>query len=153
MLELSHPELLLKRDKVMITNAIGSTIQMGVQLKGLKGVMIVFHSPKSEFLEGEERSQLMKIVSACKLAEDDVMLINTAFAKNVSFSWLKNNLGAKAILVFGEIPLSNNLNLRKYEAYTIDGVRMVKSEGLTKLLGSQPDKKALWDQLRKIFGI
>lgn len=153
MLQLNHPGLLLKRDKVMITNMVSGVTQAGVQLPGAKGVIIVFHSAKAEFLEGEERSGLMKIVNACKLTEEDVMLVNAAYAKNVSFSWLKNNLKANVIIVFGDIALSHNLNLRAYKAYTIDSVKIVKSEGLAKLLGSQTDKKALWDQLRKIFGI
>jgi hypothetical protein len=153
MLQIVHPAQFFGNQKVMKISGVAGKTCPGLEGAGLKGVMVVFSSENAEFLNGEEREQLMKIIGACKLKEEDVMLVNTAFGKNVNFSWLKNKFNAKVMILFGDVALSNNLLVKKHRAYTIDGVRLVKSEDLSKLLKSQPDKKALWDELRKIFGI
>ncbi len=153
MLQLTHPERLFFNQKVMKINAIVEKNTAGVELKGLKGVVVVFSSPKAEFLQGAEREQLMKIINACKLKEEDVLLVNTAFAKNADFNWLKNTCNARVIIVFGDIKLSANLQLRKHFAYSIDNLHIVKSDEFNALFSSPPAKKALWDELRHIFGI
>jgi hypothetical protein len=154
MLQITRPDLIFEKQKLFRTQRdVENKDKRGIQIKDGKEVIVLYSSPDNEALAGEERTQLFKIVNACKLKEEDVVLVNAAFAKNFSINWLKSNFWLKTVIVFGDIALSKNLVIRKHVAYNIDGVNIVKSESLTKLLTSAADKKALWEELRKVFGV
>lgn len=154
MLQIRRPATIFDKQKVYSTgNGVENKTMTGVEVKTGKEVVILFSQPATEILKGEERTQLIKIITACKLKEEDIVLVNTAFAKTALLSWLRKNFPVKTLIVFGEIAVSKNLSLKKHIAYNIDGIKMVKTEPLTKLLTSGADKKALWEELRVIFGI
>jgi len=154
MLQITQPATIFNKQKIYSTgNGVENKTMTGVEVKAGKEVVILFSQPTSETLKGEERTQLIKIITACKLKEEDIVLVNTAFAKTASLSWLRGNFPVKTVIVFGEIAVSKNLQLKKHVAYNIDGIKMVKSEPLTKLLTSGADKKALWEELRVVFEI
>ena len=154
MIELNRPELVFDKQKVYSTGSdVENKTMTGVEVKSGKEVVILFSQAPGETLQGEERSQLLKIITACKLKEEDIVLVNTAFAPNVSLSWLRKNFPVKTVMVFGDMALSKNLVLKKYFAYSIDGLKLVRSEPLARLLKSDADKKALWGELKKVFEI
>lgn len=155
MLQLTTPSLVFNNKKVYKTavNAENTEKSTGVQGNDAKEVVILFTSDANELLTGEERAQLLKIVNACKLKEEDVILVNAAFAKDVSLTWLRKSFAVKTLIIFGEMEISRNLKLRKHYAYNIDGLQIVKSETLQKLFKSDADKKGLWMELKKMFGV
>lgn len=153
MLKLSNPALLWAKQKLVKTGTgVQNKSQTGIEVKQGKEVVIVYRFTNGDFLAGEERTQLLKILGACKLKEDDVVLINAVQVQNVSLSWLRSNFPLKTLLLFGDIEISKNFQLKKYFTYNIDGLQIVKSEPIAKLLTSAADKKALWEELKKIFG-
>ncbi|HLP51310.1 MAG TPA: hypothetical protein VK154_10530 [Chitinophagales bacterium] len=154
MLQLTSPSLIFNKKKLFKTAvAVENSKTVGIEGKDAAETVLLFTSEAGELLKGEERTQLMKIVSACKLKEDDVVLVNASFAKNLSLAWLRKSFPVKTLIVFGDMEISKNLKLRKHYAYTIDGVQMLKSEPLQKLFKSDADKKALWMELKKVFGV
>ncbi len=153
MLKLSNPALLWAKQKLVKTGTgVQNKSQTGIEVKQGKEVVIVYRFTNGDFLAGEERTQLLKILGACKLKEDDVVLINEVQVQNVSLSWLRSNFPLKTLLLFGDIEISKNFQLKKYFTYNLDGLQIVKSEPIAKLLTSGADKKALWEELKKIFG-
>ena len=154
MLQLSNPSQLFNQQKIFSLNAdVEKIFHKGIELKQGKEIIILYRFDADEFIKGDERVQLLKILSACKLKEEDVVVINTAVAENISLSWLRNNFPVNTLIVFGEIKLTNNLQFKKHIAYNIDGIQIVYSEPITKLLSSANDKKALWIELKKIFKV
>jgi hypothetical protein len=154
MLELSNPALLWAKQKLVKTSTgVQNKSITGIEVKQGKEVVVVYRFTAGEFLAGEERTQLLKILGACKLKEEDVVLINVAQVQNVSLSWLRSNFPIKTLLVFGDIEISKNFQLKKYFTYNIDGLQIVKGEPIAKLLTSGADKKALWEELKRVFGV
>lgn len=154
MLEISNPVQLFAKQKVVNTNSnVENQLLTGIEVKIGKEIVVVYRFDGGEFLAGEERTQLLKILDACKLKEEDVVLINTAKVKSFSLAWLRSNFPVQTLLVFGEIEISKNFQLKKHFTCSIDGLKIVKGEALTKLIKSPNDKKALWEELRKVFGI
>lgn len=155
MLELTSPGLIFARKTVIKTptgleNAPNAA---GIQGNDAAQTVILFNNEADELLKGDERTQLMKIVAACKLKEENVLLVNAAYAKGVSVDWLRKKYPVSKLIVFGDFEISRNLKLKKHWAYTIDGLQIVKTEPINRLFKSDADKKALWMELKKMYGV
>ena len=154
MIQISRPALVFDKQKIYRTQSdVEKKALQGIEGKDGNKIMVLFSSATSETLQGEERTQLLKILTACKLKEDDVILVNAAVTKNSSLKWLRKNFQLHTLIVFGEIEISKNLALKKYHTYHIDGLQIIKSEPIAKLIKSAPDKKALWEELKGVFKI
>ena len=154
MLEISNPVQLFSKQKLIKTNShVENKPTAGIEVKKGKEVVILYRFDGGEFLAGEERAQLLKIMGACKLKEEDVVLVNTAVAKSITLTALRERFALKTLLVFGEIAVSQNFELKKYHTYQLDGLQIVKSEPIAKLIKSPADKKALWEELKGVFKI
>ncbi len=154
MLELTNPVLLFNKQKLVnLKSPVGNSLIAGIEANKGKEIVILYRYEGSEFLTADDKNQLLKILSACKLKEEDVVLINTAVEKNSSLRWLRKNFRLRTLIVFGDIEISPNLTLKKYFTYRIDGLQIIKSEPIAKLIKSAPDKKALWEELKGLFKI
>lgn len=155
MLQLTSPGLIFARKTVIKTpSGVESTPNLvGIQGNDASETIILFNNEAEELLKGDERTQLMKIVNACKLKEGNVLLVNAAYAKGVSVDWLRKKYPVKKLIVFGDFEISRNLKLKKHWAYTIDGLQLVKTEPINRLFKSDSDKKALWMELKKMYGV
>ena len=88
MLQLSNPSQLFNQQKIFSLNAdVEKIFHKGIELKQGKEIIILYRFDADEFIKGDERVQLLKILSACKLKAEAVVLINTAVAENISLSW------------------------------------------------------------------
>ncbi len=148
MIKISIPESLFIKQKVFYTgNAAENMI-----IEGKQSVVVFFESKDSEQIPIAESEQLFKILTACKLSKDEVLLINTAFNHSV-LSALRAVYPVKVVLLFGDISVSNNMKLQNYVTVTLDGISLLKSEALPVLVSSVDKKKKLWIELQKIFGL
>lgn len=117
-----------------------------------KTVVVFFEDKNNEQLPATENEQLFKILTACKLKEEDVLLLNTAFQKH-TLATLRTVYALKAVIVFGDVAISKNMQLKAYQALFVDNIRLLKSEALQVLM-IKPDKKMLlWKELQKIFEV
>jgi hypothetical protein len=153
---LNNPSLLYKKQALYSINntSLFNVNQPGVRLKNGNEIAILYNCLGSAEPPAEEWQQLIKMLSACKLTEDDVVCINTAMVSGLSWSSLLQALPVTLIIMFGDLAdeLSANINVAKYNTYQLNGVRLVRSETLATLTKSPPDKAALWNNcLKPIF--
>src|ERR1043165_2100827 len=154
MLQISRPDLLFSKQKLFNTGTGVENVKgTGIQAQNGKEVVALYSFAAKAHLEGEERTQLFKILTACKLKEEDVVLGNLAFASQASVNWLRQQFPVKTLIIFGDLPVGRNLQVAKCHTFIIDGVNIVRSEPLSKLLTSAADKKSLWDELKVVFGV
>ncbi len=154
MLQITRPDLLFAKQKVFnITTGVENPKPIGIQGKKGSETVILYSFTSREILGGEERTQLFKILTACKLTESEVTLVNLAFAPQASVSWLRSQFPVKTLIIFGDLPVGRNLRVSKNHTFNIDGINVIRSESLTTLLTSAADKKALWEELKIVFGV
>lgn len=146
MIKITQPESLFNTKKVFnINNAVKSKF-----IEGKQTVAVFFENKSVEQLPAAEKEQLFKILTACKLKEEDVLLVNTAFEKE-TLSGLRTAYSLKAAIVFGDAAISKNMQLKNYHALLIDNISLLKSEALQILMVKPDKKKLLWAELQKIF--
>lgn len=152
---LSNPSLLYKKQALYVIDghSVFDVNQPGVRLKRGKEIVLLYHSPGLTEPPTEEWQQLIKILGACKLTEDDVVCINTATVSGLSWSSISKALPVNLVIMFGDLTryLSANIQVRKHFTYNLNGIQLVKTEPLSVLLKSQADKGNLWTCLRGIF--
>ena len=166
MQQITEPELLFQSEKIFRTHAEGLS-ENNIR----KGTVVVYANPSAEKLPDAEWNKLLEILRACKLKEEEVGFVNAAKQK-VTFSSLRKQFTAENkpatsgsaeerqaasatlnIIIFGDIELSRNLQIKKFHWFEIDGVKILKSEPVSKLLKSEPDRGTLWKQLQTMFNI
>ena len=146
MIKITQPETLLSKQKVFSINNLVENKLVG----GKQSVVVFFENKGIEPLPAAEKEQLFKILTACKLKEEDVLLINTEFNKT-SLSVLRASYPVKVAIAFGDIAFSKNIQPKNYHALFVDNIRLLKSEALPLLMSKPDKKKLLWAELQKIF--
>lgn len=154
---LNNPSLLYNKQTLYVIE--GDTIfdlnQAGVRLRKGKEIVVLYYYPGLTEPPYDEWQQLVKILGACKLTEDDIVCINTANVKGLSWSSLSRALPISVVVMFGNLTgyLSANVQVHKHITYNLNGVQLVKSEPLSTLIKSQADKGNLWTCLKKVFNL
>lgn len=148
MQQITEPELLFQSEKIYKTRGANQLVGNNIN----KGAVVVYTDSERERLNETEWNKLLEILKACKLKEEDVAFVNAA-RQAVTFSSLRKQITCGNIIVFGEVELSRNLQLKKFHLFEIDGVKILKSEPVSKLLNNEADRVTLWKLLRKMFDI
>ena len=146
MIKITQPAVLFNRQKIFaVSNAVENKL-----VTENKTVVVFFENKITEQLPPAEKEQLFKILTACKLKEEEVLLQNTAFQKE-TLSGLRMVYPIKAAIVFGDAVISKNIQLKNYQSLFMDNIRLLKSETLQVLMVKPDKKKLLWAELQKIF--
>ncbi|MFN8286183.1 MAG: hypothetical protein U0V74_05490 [Chitinophagales bacterium] len=142
MIKLEKPHILFEKSKIY-RNSPTST---GNTVNGKKTVLVLVEGG-AEAIAAADKEQLLKILAACKLKEDHVLIQGTYDAALRKASAVNN------VIIFGEVPFSANMQLPKMKMVKIDGLAVIKAEALSKISKSDAGKKALWMELKKMFGL
>jgi len=150
MLELSSPELLYNKQKVYhVQDGVFDTITKTDARKAI----VVYDLP-SETLQQPLKEMLDRLIQACKFKPEEAIYINARFTPDVTLGALQNKYNPVAVLVFGEVNLSRNLNkLRKNVAYDFSGVKVVNTDLMEMLVKNDAAKKTLWGVLKNMLGL
>lgn len=149
MIDINSPATLFDNQTIYIDIDVDSEKIFEPQTENTS--VIIFSYAGSESLPNDEAEQLSKILTACHLKKEQTAFVNTAFHKSVSLAKLRNRYPVKYIIVFGESFTGNNFLMQKYRTYFLDGIYILQSEPVSKLLKSPKDKKALWEQLQVMY--
>jgi hypothetical protein len=105
-------------------------------------------------LTGSLKEMADKLVVACKFKPEEAVYM-PANANNItSIAIIKANYGANALLIFGNISISRNMAaLKKNVPYELNGIKLLRTESLETLQKNGNEKMALWEGLKKMFGI
>ncbi len=97
---------------------------------------------------------LQKVLAACKLNIDDVIIINTA-QPEINAAELLKKLKPKFTILFGvaleklELPMI----FPQYQVQYFDGCKYLHVPQLTQLTKDNEQKKLLWQSLKRMFDI
>ncbi len=146
MLKLAVPQLLF--NKTGIYRIPGN---LGVEKNltngpGSKQVLILT-GYTADTLPAEEKSQLLKILGACKLQEADILIL-PAYSNA-----LRKAAAIQKVLIFGDLSGMGAITFPKNRLTLLDGVQVIKTESLAVLSKNDVAKKQLWGELKKMFGL
>ncbi len=142
MIKLEKPQILFEKSKIYRNNAASGAINSN----GKKEVLVLVEGGPEQ-IKAEEKEQLLKILGACKLKEEDVLM------QGIYDAQVRKAAGVTKVIVFGEVHFSGNMQLPKVRLVNVDGLSVIKTEALSKISKSDAAKKALWLELKKMFGI
>ena len=143
---IEHPKTLFKEKKSFC--GVDEAVQFNPT-----PVVIVFDS-NTDSLPHQEKEQLIKILAALKLKEEDVVLIAQRLY-NTSIAQLKKQLKATHLLVFSNNPnaVGKNFKLPLFEIVELDGVQIIRSAPLMKIMHDNQLKAVLWNKLKLMFSL
>ncbi len=123
-----------------------------------RSVSFIVHSPDYDFLPEEQLVFINKMLSACKLQMNDIVLVNIA-RLNLSFEELKVQFQPRIIFLWGIRPAFFNLDsaLPDFNITVHDGMSIIPvlSPELMCIEGSAGHelKSRLWICLKKLFNL
>ncbi len=123
-----------------------------------KQVIVVVESTDAAFVNDVALQFLTKLLKACGLHLDDIAIVNTNI-QPLTFVALKEELGAKTILLFGidtaDIKLPFDIPLFQVQHYA--GCTIVPAPTLADLDNETKEakqkKRNLWDSLQRCFNL
>lgn len=146
MLKLQVPQLLFNKTPVYRLPADSGVEKILTNGANSKQVLILTGYSAGELPEAE-KAQLLKILGACKLQEQDILI--TGEYSNA----MRKAAGIQKVLIFGDGAAVGSLNFPKHRLTTVDGVQYIKTESLANLSKNDVAKKQLWGELKRLFGI
>ena len=116
------------------------------------GIVICFSSSEKE-LNTSEKELLGKILSAVKVDILKTALVNKHFTSDFSFKKMEEKFGVKRVLVFGTdfLQLFKNAQVQKNGLFYLGEMKIIITENLSVLLGSDAEKKVLWAGMKELF--
>jgi hypothetical protein len=121
-------------------------------------ISFLCYYPDQDFLPEEQFIFLHKMLSACKLSMDDIVLINTG-RLSFTFDELRKQCQPVIIFLWGIRPDSLGLNtdLPDFTISTIDGISVVQIPSPDVMIGTDNSghdlKQQLWACLKKLFNL
>lgn len=113
--------------------------------------VIVLHTGTA--LNNEEETQLQRILAACKIATENVVVlpVNTG---RVALVTLAATYNARKAIIFGDVHVGSNIQLPMGKVVQIGEWMLLKTDSLQKMLTAKPqEKQQLWEQLKMLFSI
>lgn len=105
----------------------------------------------SSSLTDEEKIQMLKILSACKIAEHEMQLLVTD-RQHIALRELKITSTPNRLLIFGNMKLGLNMDLPKNKTIHLGSWYILQTDSLLKMLKATPtEKQKLWTQLQVLF--
>lgn len=117
-----------------------------------KRVFFIVNDDSCQFLPDEEMEMLIKLLSACKLAMEDISLVNFHFHP-LTYQMISETFEPKKILLFGvstsqlQLPFA----IPDFQLQAFNNQLYMAAPSLTELLNNKELKKNLWASLQKIF--
>ncbi|MFN0081684.1 MAG: hypothetical protein ACKVOM_04130 [Ferruginibacter sp.] len=123
--------------------------------KNGKNILVLVNEKDHIFLEDDELSFLMKVLSACGINMADVALVNIFTDSNISNQTLTNQFAPAIILFIGTEPqaIGFPIQIPMYQVQSYNKQQYLCTPSLQKLAGDKEEKKLLWNTLKKIFSI
>lgn len=113
-----------------------------------KGIAILVNYPTDDFINANDESFLLKVLTAVQLTIEDVSIINYALNSHIQAEAL-SNLNINTCLSFG-VNLNNN-SKEQYQPHTIYGITILNCSSLAEIQKMVEEKKLLWSNLQKLF--
>jgi hypothetical protein len=152
----------LYKNLLIESNGIAHSRQHEVRIAFLgsnrKKICIVVNSPDTAFLPGDHLQFLDKILLACKIALDDVAIVNQA-GTSITIEDLREQFSPKSIILFGIPPadLGLPLNFPHFKIQEYADATYLFTPPLD-ILNQQTEhgkslKREFWSSLKNLFGI
>ena len=118
-------------------------------------VLVIVNDNEATGIPEEELTLLTNMLSACKLALDDIQIINLDQPPRLTYKELVPKLNKGAILLFGTPPSSLELpvDFPFFQVQTFNGCTFLYSPSLREIKNDKSLKTKLWTCLRKIFNL
>ncbi len=144
MLEINHPELLFRNQKVFAKSR--QKLPENDYPKA-KDVLVIFFERNNEWLQ-EWEEMLHKLVTACGFNPQNIWRINAA-TERFSLQEIQAKVEPKLILLFGDFPITNNMtNIPGNSPFHISGSVLIKTLDFRGLLTDKNQKSKLWGALQ-----
>ncbi len=131
--------------------------EMAILGKNLKNILIIVKEKKDEIIEEDRKMVLMKMLTACKLRPDDVIILNMGKSV-IPFEEIKPTFLPKKVLLFDITTKEIGLPfiIPHYQVQQFDECIYVCAPGIVLDNDGADDtikaeKKKLWTSLKKIF--
>ena len=122
--------------------------------KNEKNILIITSKTEVRFLTDEEFVFLTSILSACKLSNADVAIVNWK-QTDKNLQDIFNQLQSKTVLLFDVNPLEIGLplNFPHFQIQQFDKQTYLCAPSLEQIANDLNIKKQLWNSLKKLFEI
>ncbi|MBL7778672.1 MAG: hypothetical protein JNK66_10335 [Chitinophagales bacterium] len=142
MISLQDPAALLSGQKLYFFSGTST---------GKAADVIVLHTGTA--LNNEEQTQLQRILAACKIATENVVVLPVSTGR-VALVTLAATYNARKAIIFGDVHVGSNIQLPKGKVVQIGEWMLLKTDSLQKMLTAKPqEKQQLWEQLKMLFSI
>ena len=123
--------------------------------KNAKHIVLLVSNDTAPFLPDDELSFLTNILSACKLSQADVAIVNVHSIDKEEVESLIEPLAPKHVLLFGITPLSIDLpiNFPQFQLQAFNKRTYLYSPDLKTLENNKDLKLKLWNNLKTLFGL
>ncbi len=116
-----------------------------------KGILILVHDEKNEFLDPGSLSVLMKIIeSGLKYGKNDIALVNCA---KYSVDQIMDEVPHLYLLAFGIKDLPDEYTHSTYSAFDHDDRKILLADDLKSLEPDRSKKGQLWNALQSMFNL
>lgn len=150
-------------DQILLTSELLRFLYPETLVDGMKAywgenqrnISFLCHCPDQDFLPEEQFIFLHKILSACKLTPDDIVLFNTA-RESLSFRELKKQWQPAILFLWGVSADFLSLNpLADFAISSVEGISVVQVPSPDLMIGTDAYghelKQKLWASLKKLF--
>ncbi|MCX8020317.1 MAG: hypothetical protein N2747_07490 [Chitinophagaceae bacterium] len=121
----------------------------------IKNILILFHDPENNEMQGPELTFLTEILKACKLTLQDVQLINLASETIPSLPDFLLTQNANLIILFCEnkdLTLSGS-SVTPYQLFRKEDKIILSASPLYIIYQNREEKRKLWQCLKQIFNL
>ena len=118
-----------------------------------KQILVMVNYPDKQMISDPDLTFLLTILNACKLTLNDVVILNFATQKEISYQKLVEEFKPKVVLLFGVEQASINMPVLfpDFQVQSFMEIRFLSSPPLQNLQLDDSIKRKLWAGLKHLF--